>query len=273
MRVYLAGPMSGIPAFNIPAFDAAAEVLRELHHDVVSPAELDGPTTRAQLLSSLQGDHDDLPQDESWSFYLSRDFRIISDQGIEAIVSLAGWERSRGARCEVALGEVLGIPRLDYAPETELGFTVPLKAAIDIGIVLPGVNDLSLYDVDGKFIMHEDNPLRQRSVTGGAKDNRGKSRVDLLPFQPLLAVGRVLGFGARKYQPHNWRLGLGWSDTIGSALRHVFAFADGEDIDSESGECHVDNALAQLLFLSEYYHTATGTDDRWASQDKEAAKA
>jgi len=126
------------------------------------------------------------------------------------------------------------------------------------------------------FETYESNPLRQRQVTGAVKDNLGKSRVDLLPFVVLVAVGRVLGFGAAKYKPNNWRLGLSWSDTIASALRHIFAFAEGEDIDSESGQMHVDNAIAQLMFLSHYWHTRTGKDDRWSSlpaEEKEQSKA
>lgn len=255
MKIYIAGPMSGHPAFNIPAFDEAAAYLRTQGFEVISPAEVDGETTRSVLLQSESGDHTDLPpSDGGWSAYLARDFMILADDGIDAIVRLPGWETSRGARLECLMGAELGIALHDYVDyDPILGF--------------PGDDEraqLALYGSDGKWINHEDNPLRQRSVTGGVKDNRGKPRVDLLPFRPLLAVGRVLGFGAAKYKPHNWRLGLGWSDTIGSALRHVFAFADGEDIDPESGECHVDNAICQLLFLSEYYHTKTGTDDRWA---------
>lgn len=268
MRVYVAGPMSGIPQFNIPAFDEAATVLRSHGHDVVSPAEIDGPVTREVLLRSERGDHADLPQDETWGFYLSRDFRILADDGIEAVVTLEGWERSRGARLEVLMATELGLPRYDF--DLEQGMTGPAERPT---ITMPSDE---LYDAAGNFISFTDNPLRQRSITGGVKDNRGKPAVDLMPMKPLLAVGRVLGFGARKYKPHNWRLGLSWSQTIGSALRHVMAFADGEDIDPESGECHIDNAICQLLFLSEYYHTGTGQDDRWSSIDaeqKEAARA
>lgn len=262
MKVYLAGPMSGIPAFNIPAFDAAAEYLRSQGFDVVSPAEVDGETTRAALLESTTGSHDDLPpSDGGWSAYLSRDFRILADEGIDAIVRLPRWEQSRGARLECLMGKELGLQLFnleDYDPI--VGF--PTENA--------------LYDAAGRFIHDVDNPLRQRAVTGAVKDNRGKPNVELLPPEPLLAVGRVLGFGARKYKPNNWRLGLSWSQTLGSALRHIFAFMMGEDIDPESGECHIDNAICQLMFLSTYWHTKTGEDDRWSSLTtaaKEDAKA
>lgn len=122
------------------------------------------------------------------------------------------------------------------------------------------------------FEHYVDNPDRQRQVTGGVKDNRGKSRVDLIPSAPLLGAGNVLAYGTHKYKPHNWRLGLRYSDTMASLQRHLLAFNDGEDLDPESGLPHLDHAMCQLLFLSEYYHTGTGIDDRWSRSAHDKAK-
>lgn len=258
MRVYLAGPMSGIRAFNIPAFDAAALNLREMGYDVVSPAEIDGPAAREVLLRSESGSHDDIPHDQSWSYYLSRDFRILCDTGIERIVTLPGWKNSKGAKLEVALARELGIPQVEY---------VDLITDHD-----PNVGS-DVYDAEGNFIPYSENPLRQRSVHGGVKDNRGKSRVDLLPMSTLVAIGEVLEYGARKYKPNNWRLGLNWSDTMASLLRHLFAFHEGQDLDPETGLPHLAHAGCQLLFLLEYYLTGTGEDDRWSSQEDHSEAA
>jgi len=251
VKVYIAGPMSGIPAFNIPAFDEAARVLRDRGFDVVSPAEIDGPITRQVLLASPEGSHDDLPQEESWSYYLSRDFCILADDGIEAIVTLPGWEKSRGARLEVLMGKELGIPEIS----------------------LYGILHLQDMNKEEPFVPYVENPERQRSVYGGVKDNKSKSRVDLIPAIALMEVGKIMAYGAQKYKPHNWRLGLNWSDTIASALRHIYAFSEGEDIDPETNQSHIAHAACQVLFLLTYVLTGTGTDDRYVSLDKEEAKA
>lgn len=267
MRVYLAGPMSGIRAFNIPAFDEAARNLRDAGYEVFSPAEIDGPITRAVLLKSATGDHKDLPMDESYSYYLSRDFRILCDSGIEKIVTLPGWKDSKGARLEVALAKELGIAQCEYF---DLIFAIWPNGAPDVEKKVG--EDEGLY-VDGQFVPYVDNPLRQRSAHGGVKDDLGKSRVDLIPPDPLVEIGKVLEYGARKYKPNNWRLGLPWSATMASLLRHLYAFQDGEDLDPETSLPHLAHAGCQLLFLTEYFLNATGTDDRWSSVDHAEAIA
>lgn len=105
MRLYLAGPMSGIPQFNFPAFFAATKRLRDLGYDIVSPAELDEEHIRTQALSSSDGAPDKV--DRSWGDFLSRDVKIVAD-AVKGIVFLPGWEKSRGARLEAFVGLLCG---------------------------------------------------------------------------------------------------------------------------------------------------------------------
>lgn len=59
-----------------------------------------------------------------------------------------------------------------------------------------------------------------------------------------------------------------WSDVYSALLRHLTAFWDGENIDSESGLHHLDHAAACLAFLVEYA-TQPGYeqfDDRWVPE-------
>ncbi len=246
-RAYLIGPMSGIPGFNYPEFIAMAEYFREQGFDAQSPTDLDDPETLAAALASPDGRIDEPVNGHDYEYFIAKSLARILTWKPDILIALDGWEQSSGATKESLVGKALGIPTYaseDYDPI--LGFDLPER-----------------------FVSYEDNPERQRQVTGGVKDNASKPRVDLIPFNVLMRVGHVLRFGAKKYKPHNWRLGLRWSDTIASALHHIFDFAEGEDFDPESGCCHIDNAITQLMFLSEYYHTKTGIDDRWSSLSAE----
>jgi len=91
MKLYVSGPMTGIPEFNYPAFEAACFALRAAGHHVVSPHEINPPDG----------------VDHPWEWYLRRD--IVGLLECEAIVVLPGWEQSRGARLETLIAEGLGM--------------------------------------------------------------------------------------------------------------------------------------------------------------------
>lgn len=111
--LYIAGPMTGYPQFNIPAFDKAAEYLRDSGYVVTSPAELDGPVVRAQLMLSKHGHAYDLPVSLTWGDFLARDVKMMADDGIEGVVVLSGWHKSKGARLETFVAHALcGLPVL-----------------------------------------------------------------------------------------------------------------------------------------------------------------
>jgi len=103
MKWYLAGPMTGIPQFNIPAFDEATATLRSQGCTIVSPAERDTYETRKAALDSKSGSHADLSIAETYGDMLSRDMKIIADE-VDGIVFLPGWHESRGARTEAYIG-------------------------------------------------------------------------------------------------------------------------------------------------------------------------
>ena len=94
------------------------------------------------------------------------------------------------------------------------------------------------------------------------KHDSGKPRLSLIPREALEGLGRVLTYGAQKYTADNWRAGADWSRYIDAAMRHLVAFADGEDRDAETGELHTAHALACLAFLQAYAERGNGRDDR-----------
>lgn len=109
MKIYLAGPMTGIPHFNYPAFNSAAAALRFEGHEVFNPAEHDlavygkdisNPSGNAAEAAAVHGfdRRAALKADLSW----------ICDKA-EAIALLPGWEASTGANAEHALAVALGL--------------------------------------------------------------------------------------------------------------------------------------------------------------------
>ncbi|MBF5006979.1 DUF4406 domain-containing protein [Diaphorobacter caeni] len=98
MKIYIAGPMTGLPGFNYPAFNAAAESLRAAGHHVENPAENPDPACK------------------SWAGYM----RMALAQLVtcDAIYLLKGWESSKGARIECDLACDLGIA-MQFEPGAE----------------------------------------------------------------------------------------------------------------------------------------------------------
>ncbi|SDG21439.1 protein of unknown function, partial [Cellulosimicrobium cellulans] len=88
MRVYVAGPMTGYPEYNYPAFNAAAARLAQLGYEPVNPAT-----------------H---PAQPTWSDYLR--LALAAVVTVDAVAVLPGWEASRGARLEVHVSHALGLP-------------------------------------------------------------------------------------------------------------------------------------------------------------------
>lgn len=122
-RLYVAGPMSGMPDFNFPAFFAAADTLRALSYDVENPADNDGPTLEIALANAKASVAAQGGEGASWASYLKRD--MVRIFGCDGVCVLPGWQKSRGANLEVDVATRLGMPIycLQYVasrPPTEL---------------------------------------------------------------------------------------------------------------------------------------------------------
>jgi len=102
--------------------------------------------------------------------------------------------------------------------------------------------------------MKSQNRALDKGSTTGYKEDLGKPEWDLLPYDALLPVVKVFTSGAKKYTRHNWRSGMLWSRPMGAILRHITAWWEGEDLDSDSGEHHLAHVIAEALFLM-YYTT------------------
>lgn len=96
----------------------------------------------------------------------------------------------------------------------------------------------------------------------GRKNDSQKTRLELIAPEALEALGRVLTYGTRKYEPWNWRYGMNWSRPYGALLRHLNAWWSREDNDLESGYSHLWHAFCELMFLVVYEVQGLGHDDR-----------
>lgn len=88
-RIYVSGPMTGLPEYNFPSFQEAARQLRAAGYSVEDPSEkgiIDGWT---------------------WADYLRFDIKALMD--CDGVAVLPGWPKSKGARLEVTVAEELGM--------------------------------------------------------------------------------------------------------------------------------------------------------------------
>lgn len=110
-RIYLAGPMSGIPEFNFPSFNVAASTLRESGHVVFNPAERDIERHGGIDISkgNATGSQEHAAKEHGFSLReaLADDTAWICKEAT-AIAMLPGWENSKGARAEWHLALALG---------------------------------------------------------------------------------------------------------------------------------------------------------------------
>lgn len=108
MRIYISGPMTGLPDSNIPAFNAAAERLWAEGHFVINPADI----------SHLFGTREEIEKSFNVMYNILRttyhidgtahiaqsimDADLAAVRSCDAIYMLKGWENSRGAKKELA---------------------------------------------------------------------------------------------------------------------------------------------------------------------------
>jgi len=114
-RVYIAGPMSNLPGLNHPAFNAAAQALRDAGFDAVNPVDLNPLPADIDQMCACQ-------RAQIWRQCMRRDIAAMVD--CDAVVLLPGWTQSKGAWIEHELAEKLGIPVWPYSE-----FMQELKAA------------------------------------------------------------------------------------------------------------------------------------------------
>ena len=102
-RVYVAGPMTGLPESNYPAFNAAAERLRSKGWHVENPAENPAPHVDAAC---------------DWTAYMR--MGVSQLMTCHAIYLLPGWQQSKGASLEYMVAKQLGLMVYEHATQDDV---------------------------------------------------------------------------------------------------------------------------------------------------------
>lgn len=105
----------------------------------------------------------------------------------------------------------------------------------------------------------------QNSKDSNPKDSVGIKKVpaSTLPARVIMEVGLALMEGARKYGRSNYRVaGVRASVYYDATFRHLMAWWEGEDTDTDSGLSHVTKAIASLTVLRDSMLQCNWTDDR-----------
>ncbi len=89
-RLYIAGPMSNLPAMNYPAFHEEAARLRAMGFEVENPAENAAPPCM------------------SWMGWMRLGLRQMLT--CDEVVLLPGWRQSRGGFIEAWVARSIGMP-------------------------------------------------------------------------------------------------------------------------------------------------------------------
>ena len=94
MHLYVAGPMTGYPEWNAPAFTAARDQLQAAGYTVTIPLEIVPVDSPAAI--------------PPWEECLRRDLKVLLD--CDGVAVLSGWDQSRGASLEVYVANRVGLP-------------------------------------------------------------------------------------------------------------------------------------------------------------------
>lgn len=101
----------------------------------------------------------------------------------------------------------------------------------------------------------------------GTRENDKKLKWSLVSWRALEPMVRVLMFGATKYDDHNWKKGLKYTEITESLQRHMISFLDGHDRDKESKLLHVGHILCNAMFLSYMVLFRKDLDDRFIDKN------
>jgi hypothetical protein len=110
--IYISGPVTGLPEWNVHAFTAAETMLTELSINCVNPHKIVDWTSLPKNATPP----------EEWAFAMKQDLKGL--MGCNAVIMLPDWGKSVGATWEFLNAKTLGMPVFQYIPHQNI-FTAP----------------------------------------------------------------------------------------------------------------------------------------------------
>ena len=102
LKIYIAGPMTGLPECNYPAFYRAYDRLYLAGYDPLTPTD-----------SEKENDEEKYSKPKDW--YMRRAIRMVTQA--DGIALLPGWETSEGVAQELEVAQMLDLdirPLIDW---------------------------------------------------------------------------------------------------------------------------------------------------------------
>jgi hypothetical protein len=132
-----------------------------------------------------------------------------------------------------------------------IGFVQNTATSRDIEVVCtaPDVGTSAQKPTSGNSPLHPipgvgpDAPIATNAA--GGKQSHSPYRCDLLPAKAVLAVAKILKYGADRYAPNNWRK-IDRADHLNHATTHILAHLAGDTSDD-----HLEHAACRLLMALE----------------------
>jgi hypothetical protein len=223
---------------------------------------------------------DELPDWFDVNEAMRRDLEALGK--CEAIVMLPRWAESDGAREELqfALDHEKELWFLQDVPVFYLEHLRPLQREVAEGVLQKHTPRSPVAPVSAgkRGEIPDDSSEATERTTGpsdasapetlvvdpdtGGKKGQKRARFDLVPSEALWELAEHYGYGATKYDDHNWRKGYAWSLSFAALQRHAWKFWAGEDVDPESGSHHLAAVAFHALALLTFAHTHPEKDDR-----------
>lgn len=116
----------------------------------------------------------------------------------------------------------------------------------------------------------QDPPKKTEGFSTGAVrsvDHDGV-RFDLISPKALKRLAATYADGAIRFNDHNWRKGIPYSNIFNHLVNHIYAWMLGEDGPDGNPEDHLAHAAWGLFALMEYEENGRkDLDDRWCQDE------